>query len=205
VASDTAPTPAAPYEPGRPTLAALGFFTVWIAILALPMLSGKWLAGPYSDQFPTGYVTRTWAAEEIRRTGALPTWDPHMFGGIPFVAGQHGDIFYLSSALRLALPTTTAMNLGFVIHYVLAGLFMYLLLRRLRLSWTGAVVGGLAYELSGVIASLPSPGHDGKLFVSAWFPMALLALVLAIRERRWAGYGLLAFSVGASLLSPTTR
>ncbi|HET7040042.1 MAG TPA: YfhO family protein, partial [Gemmatimonadales bacterium] len=202
MAAETAPALNGPYEPRHPTLTALGFFAIWIAILSLPMLSGKWLAGPYSDQFPTGYATRTWAAEEIRRTGALPAWDPHMFGGIPFVAGQHGDIFYLTSALRVVLPTSTAMNLGFVIHYLLAGLFTYLLLRRLKVSWTGALVGGLAYQLSGLIASYPSPGHDGKLFVSTWFPLALLALVMAIRERRWEGYGLLAFCVGVSLLSP---
>jgi hypothetical protein len=121
---------------------------------------------------------------------------------MPYVAGMHGDIFYPTAWLRLILPTAFAMNLGFVVHYVLAGFFAYLLLRKLRVSWTGSVVGGLAYQLTGVIASYVHPGHDGKLFVTALLPMALWALLHAIRDRRFEGYGFLALTVGLSLLSP---
>ena len=195
-----APAPA--YEPRRPLLAATGLFALWIAILSLPMLAGQWLAGPWSDQYSTGYAFRAWGAEQLHRTGHVALWNPELFGGLPFVGAMHGDIFYPTSWLRLVLPTATVMNLGFVIHYLAAALFTYALLRRLRLPWIGAVVGGLAYQLSGLIASYPSPGHDGKLFVSALLPLALLALVLALREKRWEGYGLLALSVGLALLSP---
>jgi dolichyl-phosphate-mannose-protein mannosyltransferase len=196
-----APLPAT-YEPRRPTLVATALLTVWVVVLSLPMLAGKWLVGPLSDQNPTGYAFRNWLAEELRRTGHVPLWNPEIFGGLPFVAAQHGDIFYPTSWLRVLLPTTTVMNFGFFIHYVLAGLFMYFLLRRLSFSWSGAVVGGLAYHLTGLIASYPSPGHDGKLFVSAALPLALLALVMALRERRWEGYGLLGLAVALALLSP---
>jgi hypothetical protein len=183
-------------------LAATGFFTVWVAILSLPMLAGRWLAGPWSDQYSAGYAFRTWGAEQLRRTGHVPLWNPEMFGGLPFVAAMHGDIFYPTSWLRVLLSMPVVMNLGFVIHYIAAGLFTYFLLRRLKVSWTASVVGGIAYQLSGLIASYPSPGHDGKLFVSALLPLALLALVLAITERRWSGYALLALTVGLALLSP---
>jgi hypothetical protein len=46
------------------------------------------------------------------------------------------------------------------------------------------------------------PGHDGKLFVTALLPLALVGLVLAVRDRKVAGYGVLALSVGLALLSP---
>jgi len=83
-----------------------------------------------------------------------------------------------------------------------AGLFMYLFLRRLGTSWLGGVVGGVAYQLSGILISLPNPGHDGKLFVSTLLPLAFLALHAGMRERRLWGFGLLALVVGLSLLSP---
>jgi hypothetical protein len=60
----------------------------------------------------------------------------------------------------------------------------------------------LAYELSGIVASLVRPGHDGKLFVSALAPLVFLALLRAIRDRRPRGYGLLALTVGLCMLSP---
>jgi hypothetical protein len=190
------------FRPVRPTLLATGFFSLWVAILSLPMLTGKFVAGPWSDQYATGYAFRAWAAEQWRSTGRVPLWNPEIFGGMPFVAGMHGDIFYPTAWLRLVLPIDVAMNLGFVVHYVLAGLFTYLLLRALRVSWTGSVVGGLAYQLSGLVASYVNPGHDGKLFVTALFPLALLALVWALRDRRWEGLPLFALVTGLGVLSP---
>jgi len=200
VTQSDAEIPLAPYEPKRPTLVAAAVFALWVAILSLPMLAGKWLANPYSDQYATGYAFRAWGAEWWKRLGHVPLWEPELFGGMPFVGASHGDIFYPTSFLRLLLPVATVVNLNFVLHCVLAGLFTYLLLRRFRISWAGAVTGGLAYELTGLLASYPSPGHDGKLFAATALPLALLALFLALRERRKEGYGLLAVAVALALL-----
>ena len=189
-------------NPSPKSSPAAGLLTLWIAILSLPAWTGKFLAGPFSDQYDTGYAFRDWLASEIKRTGKIPLWNPELFGGLPFVGAMHGDIFYPTALLRLVLPTGTAMNLGFIAHYVLAGLFAYLLLRRLRASWAGAVTGGLAYQLSGVIGSYVSPGHDGKLFVTALLPLALIGLIMGMRERRLEGYGVLALTVGLALVSP---
>ncbi len=188
------------YEPKRPTLAATALCSLWVAILSLPMLAGKWLGAPGGDMNPAGYASRTWGAEWWHRLGHVPLWEPMLFGGMPYVGAGHGDIFYPTSFLRLVLPVDTVINLGFVIHYILAGLFTYWLLRRLHVSWTGSVVGGIAYQLSGLLASYPSPGHDGKLFGSAALPLAFLALVMVLRDKRWEGYPLFAIAVTMSLL-----
>ncbi|MGE5762258.1 MAG: YfhO family protein, partial [Gemmatimonadota bacterium] len=187
------------YEPKRPTFAALGLMNVWIAILAIPMFAGKWLGAPGGDFNPAAFASRTWGAVWWHRLGHVPLWEPELFGGMPYVGAGHGDIFYATSFLRLILPITTVVNFGFILHYVLAGLFTYLLLRRLGVSWGGSVVGGVAYELSGLLASYPSPGHDGKLFASAALPLAFLALVMALRDKRAAGYPLIAIAIAMSL------
>ncbi|MBI4542802.1 MAG: hypothetical protein HY705_07220 [Gemmatimonadetes bacterium] len=183
-------------------MVALGFLTVWVAILCLPMLSGRFLVGPESDQIWTGVPFRWFGADEWRRTGEIPLWNPYLFGGLPYVGAMHGDIFYPTAWLRLVLPVDVAMNLGFAAHLVLAGLFTYLFLRSLDVSWTGSMVGGLAYQLSGIVASLVHPGHDGKLFVSAWMPLVLLGLVIGVRRQRLEGYGILALAVGMGIVSP---
>ena len=188
------------YEPRRPTLIAAAAFTLWPLLLSLPMFAGMWLASQWSDQYTAGLPFHAWSAEWFKRSGHLPLWNPEIFGGMPFVAAGSGDIFYPTWLLRFVVPVTTAGNLSFSLHYILAGLFTYLLLRRLRVGWTGSVVGGLAYELTGLIASYPSPGHDGKLFASTMLPLILLALVLALRDRRWQGYPLLAAATGLTLL-----
>ena len=72
----------------------------------------------------------------------------------------------------------------------------------MQISWVGSVVGGLAYQLSGIIISYARPGHDGKLFVSTMLPLACLALLAALRDKRAWGYPLLAVAVALCLLSP---
>lgn len=196
--SNTAST----FEPKRPALVATLISSMWVAILSIPMLSGKFVAAAYNDQYSTGYAFREWAATQWKALGHFPLWNPELFVGMPFVAGMHGDLFYPTAFLRLILPTHVAMNIGFVVHYVLAAVFMYAFLRALKVSWTSSVVGGIAYQLSGVIGTYVSPGHDGKLFVTALLPLAALALTWAIRDRRWEGYGVFALTVGLSLLSP---
>jgi hypothetical protein len=121
---------------------------------------------------------------------------------MPFVAAMHGDIFYPTSFLRVVFNAATTLNFVFWSHLVLAGLFTYVFLRTLRTSWTAALIGGLAYQLSGSIVSQVSPGHDGKLAVSALLPLLLTGLVLAIRRKRPEGYALVALMVGLDILTP---
>jgi hypothetical protein len=166
------------------------------------MLRGQWLAGPYSDQVSAGLPFRGWGAEWWRRLGHVPQWNPEIFGGMPYVGALGtGDILYPTAFLRLIMPTATVINIGFFVHYILAGLFMYLLLRRLQVSWSGAVVGGLAYQLSGLVASYAQPGHDGKLVVTALLPLVLLGLIAGMRDRHLWGYGVTALGIGLSILT----
>ncbi len=191
------------YEPKRPVLYATGLLVLFVAVLAFPMLRGKWLAAPGGDQYASAYAVHEWQAEQWRATGSLPLWNPMIMGGLPYIAPvTHGDVLYPTSLLRWKLSADKVTNIGFVIHYILAGLFTFLFLRRLRVSWVGATTGGLAYQLTGLLISYARPGHDGKLFVSAMLPLAFFALLVALRDRRIWGYPLLAVAVALCLLSP---
>ena len=190
------------FEPRWPLLTAMAVFLLAMLSLCWPMLGGKFLAGPLSDQFTAGYGFRLYGAQFFREFGRIPEWNPYLFGGMPFIGAMHGDIFYPTAWLRWVLPVDTAMNIGFAAHFVIAGTALYVFLRALGSSWTAALVGGLAYELTGILASLVKPGHDGKLFVSALAPFLFLGLLRAVRDRRPWGYGLVALVTGLCLLSP---
>ncbi|HEU4830368.1 MAG TPA: hypothetical protein VFT04_14335 [Gemmatimonadales bacterium] len=194
--------PVTGFEPRRATLVAAVAFLVPVLVLCWPIAQGYFLGGLHSDQYVAGYAFRLFGAERFLETGRIPQWNPYLFGGMPFIAASSGDIFYPTAWLRWIMPVGTAMALGFAVHLFLAGLFAHLFLRALRCSWSGALVGGLAYELTGILASLAHPGHDGKLFVSALAPLLLLALTRAIRDRRHAAYGFVALTVGLCILTP---
>src|SRR6185436_7452803 len=166
-ATDIAAPPAPRFAFGWAALV----YAVGTLSLAYPALAGLFLVNPHSDQYIAGYAFREFAASTLKATGHFPLWNPYLQGGMPYVAAMHGDIFYPTFLLRMVMPTDAAVTWGFAMHLFLAGLF----------------AGGLAYMLSGPIAAYASPGHDGKLFVSALLPLALWLLVRGVRDgRRWA-------------------
>ena len=122
---------------------------------------------------------------------------------MPYVAAMHGDIFYPTFLLRMMLPTDVAMT--WALHD------SHLPRRLLHVSVPSCVGTRLcrrassavsSYLMCGPIAAYVSPGHDGKLFVSALLPLALFFLIRGIRDgRNWA-WGGLALIIGGAVLSP---
>ena len=182
---------------------AVAVYALASLTLAWPALIGRFLVNPRSDQFIAGYAFREFAAQSLKAGEGFPQWSPYLFGGMPYIAGMHGDIFYPTFLLRMVLPTDVAMTWGFIIHLFLAGFFTFGFLRAWRgVSFHAALIGGLAYMLSGPIAAYASPGHDGKLFVSALLPLTLWLLVRGVRDGRGWAWGALAIAVGLAVLSP---
>src|SRR5688572_1993490 len=187
-----------------PRLDAPRFASAWAALvyviaamtLAYPALSGAFAAHPRSDQYIAGFGFREFAAQSLRAGQGFPQWDAYLFGGMPYIAAMHGDIFYPTFLLRMILPTDVAMTWGFIIHMILAGLFTYGFLRALGLRFQSSLIGGLAYMMSGPIAAYVSPGHDGKLFVSALLPLTLWMLIRWVRDGRFWAVGALAIVIG---------
>ncbi|MBA3853459.1 MAG: hypothetical protein C0503_03530 [Gemmatimonas sp.] len=170
--------------------------------LAYPALGGGFLVNPYSDQYIAGYPFREFAAASLRAGEGIPQWNPYLMGGMPYIAAMHGDIFYPTQLLRMVLPTDAAMTWGMVLHLFLAGIATFAFLKNLGVRSTAAVVGAVSYMMAGQVASLVSPGHDGKLFVSSLLPVALLMLTWGIRDAKPWAWGGLSLVVGLGVLTP---
>ncbi len=205
-ASAPGPTPrVAPPLAAAPRFAALwaaGVYAVGTAWLGYPAFLGQFLVSPVSDQYIGGYAVREFGTTVLRQTGHWPLWNPYLFGGMPYIAAMNGDIFYPTFLLRLVLPADVAVTWAFMIHIFLAGWLTYLFLRVAGVGFWGALAGGLAYMMGGPIASYVSPGHDGKLYVSALFPLALLLITRGVRDGRTNAWPLLALTVGLGILTP---
>jgi hypothetical protein len=184
-----------------PTLTAAALYAAVVALAFWPFWTGHFLINPWSDM-RNGYAFRLFAAEYWHQAGGFPQWNPYIFGGMPFIGAIGGDVFYPTFLLRLILPVDVGITLGFMLHLVLAGVFMFAFLRALGLEWGAAFVGGAAYMFTGQLVSLVSPGHDGKLFVSALLPLVLLLLHQAVRRADWRWYVYLGAAVGLCLVSP---
>src|SRR5688572_7486578 len=149
-----------------------------------------------TDPLALGYFARNFYTTFVRTFHAFPLWDPLLFGGLPFVEGMHGDIFYPPSlALFFAGDAATGWGWKMVLHVFLAGVFMYAWLRGLGLRPSSAFFGGLVYMCGADLVSLVFPGGDGKLFVSALAPLMFWLTDRAFTRRTLADFALLALGI----------
>lgn len=149
------------------------------------------------------YPTYRFAATTLAR-GELPLWNPHLYGGAPFIADIQAGFLYLPNLLLFWLwpdfpyPVMQWMVLG---HLLWAGLGMVVLLR--TLTWpthpvtrAAALFGALAFQFSDPF--LIHLGNLNLVAVLSWLPWVLAASLRSIHRRswRWAAVAGLLFGLG---------
>jgi hypothetical protein len=155
-----------------------------------------------TDQITAGYAIRLFHSEVLKEFHKIPLWDPYLFSGIPFVDAFHGDIFYPLSFLRIMLPTHVVLNWYFIIHTILAGIFMFLFLLEIKIEKIYAFVFSLSYMFSGSIVSLVYPGHDAKVAIAAFTPLVFMLIHRGVREEDIKWFFIASIPLGFGLLAP---
>jgi hypothetical protein len=153
------------------------------------------------DTLALSYFARHFYTSFVEQFHTFPLWDPLVFGGLPFVDGMHGDIFYPPSLALFFLNTAEYWGWKMVLHVFLAGVFTYLWLRELGLRRGTALFGGLVYMMGADLVSLLFPGGDGKLFVSALAPLVFFTTERAAARRRIQDYALFALSIAVVIFT----
>ena len=177
------------------------YAAVTILLFREAIFGGAGLLGV--DTMALSYFARDFYTDAVR-SGVFPLWNPYVLGGLPFIEGMHGDIFYPLSLALLFLEPVTFWTWKMTLHVFLAGLFAYLWLRRgLQLRRGPAMFGGLVFMMGADLVSLVYPGGDGKLFVSALAPLVFLLAERCVRLRRWADFAF--FALGIALVMFTSH
>ena len=164
------------------------------------IFSNQMLAG--SDMINAGVFFRSLLVTHVREYGSVPMWNPYIFGGMPYVDAFHGDIFYPFSALKFFGDIFRMLGWNFILHIFFAGITMYLCARQFNLSRVSSGVAGMGYMFSGYLVSLVAPGHDGKIFVTTLFPLAILFLDRAFVRKAILSFTLLGVVIGLIILTP---
>jgi len=91
---------------------------------------------------------------EQLNAGRIPLWNPYTGCGVPFQAEIQSHMFYPISLIFYLFPLRFAFNLFIIIHFFLAGLFMYAMMREFRYNREPALFSALTFMLSGYLTSL---------------------------------------------------
>lgn len=111
-------------------------------------------------------------AIDLLKRGIFPLWNPLQFGGHPLIANFQSSVFYPLNLIYFVTDFVTGWTILIILQPILAAIFMYLLLKHLKISTFAAVAGGILYAFSGfniIYLEYNNPGH-----VAALIPLLLL-------------------------------
>ncbi len=133
---------------------------------------------PYKNFLITDPVRQTFVWKELATSSfkkmELPLWNPYEMAGKPLLANFQSGVFYPLNILFVVLPFTTAWTVFIVLQSVFMGLFMYLYLRNLRLSFISSFLGSIALIFSSFSVVWLEWGNIIHAFL--WLPLILLAV-----------------------------
>lgn len=194
------PAPAAPAEPRFPGIgtAAAVYFGLALLYFFPAFLPGRHIYG--TDYLAGGYFFHEFISQRFA-AGAVPAWVPEVYGGLPLFANP-GSTFYPFRFLADAIfPVDRLWPAMFVVQFGLGGLGTYLLARELGARRWVAFVAGLMFEFTGLVMSWVLAGHEGRIIVATFAPLAFYFVHAGVRTARLAPFAGLAAAIAFSLLS----
>ncbi|MFH1783795.1 MAG: hypothetical protein ABH868_02705 [bacterium] len=139
----------------------------------------------YRDIYRYYFPVKSLAAESVQQ-GELPFWNPYNYCGIPFLATLQHGLFYPLSLLCYILPFNLGFKYFFVIHFLLGGIFMYLLCRSLKLGGFSSFISTTLFIFSGYLIS--TINLLTTLSAVIWLPLILLFFKKATEQQKlWPG------------------
>lgn len=109
------------------------------------------------------------------KAGEFPFWNKYIFCGFPLFANIQTSFLYpIVFIFNLIFKIPLAYNLSVILHYILAGIFMFLFLKNYELNKVSSFVGGLVFMFSGAMISHKSWGPF--LYTVIWLPLILFFL-----------------------------
>lgn len=145
----------------------------------------------HMDDAADGYYPGRVAYRRALSEGSLPSWEPNAFLGWPLTADPYYGYFYPLNAVfflgprageppsGLAAGIPSGLGLSAALHAVLAGVGMFVYLRRRRrdghpLGFEAALFGAASYALSSFL--VVRIRHIIFVQILAWLPLLLWAL-----------------------------
>lgn len=129
--------------------------------------------------------------------GWLPLWNPYVGGGSPFLANMFSAALSPTRLVLAAVEKPFFWDMYLVCRLFLAGVLTFLFARRVGLGFTGSLIAGIIFSLSGhFILEVNMPDLD----VQIWLPALLLVSDNLARKQSFKAFLVTALLVSAIIL-----
>ena len=126
------------------------------------------ITDPVRQQYPWRSL-----AIDLENQSQLPLWNPYSFGGTPLMANFQSATLYPLNMFLMIFPFAIGWSLLVLLQPLLAGLFLYFYLRRMRLSEIASLLGGVVFAFCGF--SVAWLEWNTIVQIALWLPLILLA------------------------------
>jgi hypothetical protein len=133
------------------------------------------------------YPYMSFVHEELRHF-RFPFWDPFVMSGYPIIGDMEAQIFYPINWLFLVISPSSPLSyrlveIQIIVHFFLAGLFMYYLARDFVGDRVPALVCGVLFMSSG--AMVAHTQHLASINSMAWYPLVFLLARRGLLQSRF--------------------
>ena len=153
-----------------------------------------------TDYLVGGYFFHEFISEQFAK-GELPKWVPYVYGGLPLYANPGSTYYPVRFLADWIFPVSKIWPTFFVVHFALAGVGMHLLAREIGARRWVALVGGLAFQFTGITMSWVLAGHEGRIIVATLTPLIFYLFHRGIRRDAFAPFVGAAVAIGLALLT----
>jgi hypothetical protein len=129
----------------------------------------------------------------------IPLWNPYSFAGTTHLANYQSAVLSPLNLLFFILPFIDAWSLMVLLQPLLAGIFMYLYLKTLKISKEGSLIGSLGFMFCGFIITWMAYATLG--YAILFLPLALFAIEKFYQTQKNWFLTLLSFSLPLSFFS----
>ncbi len=131
------------------------------------------------------YPWRNFVAVSLAN-GEFPLWNPYTFNGMPFFADIPTAVLYIPNLILTLFVSGDKLDFYYIelliiLHYAIAGIGMYYLLKNLKLENIFSLFGSIVFTLSGFM--ITHGIHIWIVYHVAWLPLILLLFKKALEEK----------------------
>ena len=133
--------------------------------------------------------------------GEYPRWMPWIFGGLPSTHSMQNisEYYYPHHIIKLIKIFSIPWFWNFLIHFLFAGLGMYVLLNHLKLNFFSSLFGSLAYTIMPWMITMIVHGHGSQVMTAAYIPWVVWAMFKLKNEPELRYISILALLIGLQL------
>ncbi len=148
-----------------------------LAFFSTVILSTNYLIYSNASDIVNQYYPYLILLKDSITAGTLPLWNPLLMGGFPWFGNPDSNLFYLPTlAFTIVFPPYLALNYLIIFHVFLAGIFMFLYLREIKIPSQVSIFGAISFMFSGFIITRIYAGHFSIINTITWIPLIFLLI-----------------------------